>query len=325
MRVWTRLRSTVSRCFAVPSRSVVPMPQMLLLIVAWSLLIAPQAMVGTPQNQDDDVVRVDTNLVVLNVTVMNERGEYVHGLKRTDFRVLEDNREQAISTFSVEETPFAAALLLDTSGSMENRISLARSAAIRFLDGLRPDDTAAVYRFDTAIEQLQEFSSSRDLAPLAFDIRAKGWTMLNDAIARAADDLTKRPEKRRAIVVLSDGADTRSRLSAETSLNAALAANAAIYTVDMSAPEVRPQDRQASAAALRNFAGKSGGRFVATAGGQALRDAFSGIVEELSNQYTIGYRPINRARDGRWRSIEIKLARPDLSVRTRKSYRAPKN
>ena len=169
---------------------------------------------------------------------------------------------------------------------MENRLSLARSAAIRFLDGLRPEDTAAVYRFDTKIEQLQEFSPGRDLAPLAYGVRADGWTALNDAVIRAADDLAKRPEKRRAIVILSDGADTKSRASADKALTSALSVNALIYTVDMAPPETPMQLRQASATALRNFASKSGGRFVATPGGQALRDAFSGIVEELSNQYT---------------------------------------
>ncbi|MBA3439008.1 MAG: VWA domain-containing protein [Pyrinomonadaceae bacterium] len=291
---------------------------------AGTLFLMPSLAARAQQNQDEEVERVDADLVVLNVTVTNERGDYVHNLKRSDFHIFEDNREQAISFFGVQETPFAAALLLDTSGSMENRLSLARSAAIRFLDGLRPDDAAAVYRFDTEIEQLQEFSPSRDLAPLAYGTRADGWTALNDAIIRAAGDLAQRPEKRRAIVVLSDGADTKSRASADKALVSALSAQALIYTVDMTPPEASMQNRQAAAAALRNFASKSGGRFIASAGGQALRDAFSGVVEELSNQYTIAYRPTNRARDGRLRTIDVKLTHPNAVVRTRKGYRAPK-
>lgn len=304
--------------------NIVRLWQLRLFVAATLLLLPPSPAARAQQNSDEETERVDTNLVVLNVTVTNERGEYVHNLKRSDFRIFEDSREQVVSFFGVEETPFAAALLLDTSGSMENRLSLARSAAIRFLDGLRPADAAAVYRFDTRIEQLQEFSPSRDLAPLAYDVRADGWTALNDAIDRAATDLAQRPEKRRAIVVLSDGADTKSRASADKALASALTANALIYTVDLAPPDMSMQNRHAAASALRNFANKSGGRFVATPGGQALRDAFSGIVEELSNQYTIAYRPTNRARDGRWRAIEVKLARPDLSVRTRRGYRAPK-
>ena len=79
-----------------------------------------------------------------------------------------------------------------------------------------------------------------------------------------------------------------------------------------------------AAGALRNFSGKSGGRYVATPGGQALREAFAEIVEELSSQYTLGYRPSNRARDGRWRAIEVKVARPSVTARTRRGYKLSK-
>jgi Ca-activated chloride channel family protein len=126
--------------------------------------------------------------------------------------------------------------------------------------------------------------------------------------------------------VLSDGRDTRSSASADKALSAALNADATIYTVDMSAPGTSSaQERVQSAAALRNFAGKTGGRYIATPGGQALRDAFSSIIEELGNQYTLAYQSSNRARDGRWREINIKLTRAEMSARTRKGYRAPKS
>lgn len=273
---------------------------------------------------DDEVVRVNTDLVVVNVTVTNDAGKYVRGLKRADFKLMEDGHEQTISSFGAEETPFAAAVLLDFSGSMENRVSMARAAAIRFLDGLREEDVAAVYRFDSKIEQLQDYSPSRDLAPLAFGMSAKGMTVLNDAIMRAADDLARRPEKRRAIVVLSDGFDTKSSASMEKALAAAASAGVTIYTVDMTPDNARPEARAQASGVLRNFAGKSGGRYIKTPGGQELREAFGSIIEELGNQYTIAYRPTNRARDGRWREIVVKLARAELTTRTRKGYRAPK-
>jgi Ca-activated chloride channel family protein len=258
------------------------------------------------------------------VTATDAGGAYVRGLQKPDFKVFEDGREQEVTNFGEEETPFAVALLLDTSGSMEQRVSLARSAAIRFLDGLRADDSAAVYSFNSKIERVQDYSNSRDLAPKGFELGAKGWTVLNDAIFRAAQDLSKRPEKRRAILVLSDGADTRSAASADKALNAALAANATIYTVDMGQGPGGSPITSSAAGALRNFAGKSGGRYVATPGGQALREAFAEIVEELSSQYTLGYRPSNRARDGRWRAIEVKVARPSVNARTRRGYKLSK-
>jgi Ca-activated chloride channel family protein len=272
--------------------------------------------------QDDEVVRVETALVVLNVTATNGSGGYVHGLEQDNFKVYEDGQQQRITNFTREETPFAVALLLDISGSMEGRVSMARSAAIRFLDGLRTDDVAAVYSFHYKVEQVQEFSHSRDLSPVAYQFSAKGETALHDAIVRAAGDLGRRPEKRRAIVVLSDGADNRSEASADKALATALAVNTTIYTVDMSdRPNGSYKSAPVAAGGLREFAAKSGGRFVPTPGGKALRDAFGEILEELRNQYTIGYRPTNRATDGRWRIIKVEVDRPEVKARTRRGYR----
>jgi VWFA-related protein len=295
-----------------------------LLIV--SILFTAATARAQDSQDDDDVVRVNTDLVVVNVTVFDGVGKYARGLHRSDFKLMEDGQEQTIATFGAEETPFAAAVLLDFSGSMEKRVSLARAAAIRFLDGLREEDVAAVYRFDSEIEQLQDYSPSRDLAPMAFGMRAKGMTVLNDAILRAAEDLSHRPEKRRAIIVLSDGYDTKSSASMDKALTAAFNAGVTIFTVDMSAPEpANAQERAQAAGALRNFANKSGGRYISTPGGQALREAFNSILEELGNQYTLAYKPSNRARDGRFREIQVKLSRAELTARTRKGYRAPKN
>jgi VWFA-related protein len=202
-------------------------------------------------------------------------------------------------------------------------MSLARSAAIRFLDGLRSEDVAAVYKFDSKVETVQDFSSGRDLAPLAFGISARGMTTLHDAIVEAAKALTDRPEMRKAIVVLSDGMDTYSKASSDKALKSALAIGAGIYAVDMSATNGGTRNPQ-TAMTLRNLAEKSGGRFVGTPGGPGLRDAFAGIAEELGHQYTIAYRPTNTTRDGKWRTLEVKVARNDVVVRSRKGYHAPK-
>src|SRR5436853_3873025 len=297
-----------------------------LLALALPLLLPRPATAQAQQKEpDEDVVRVESDLVILNVTVTDKQGHYVHKLKRPDFKIFEDGREQQVGFFSVEETPFAAAILLDTSGSMESRVTLARAAAIRFLEGLREEDVASVYHFDSEVEQLQDFSPGRDLPPLAYGLKSKGMTTLNDAIVRAAKDLSKRAEKRRAIILLTDGMDTKSAASADKALNTALAANVTIYTVDMSDPTTALAEHAKGAGALRYFASKSGGRYVSTPGGQALDEAFAEVLDELSNQYTLGYRPSNQAHDGRWRSIELKLSHEDLNARTRNGYRAPKN
>lgn len=275
------------------------------------------------QDQDVDVVRVNTDLVVLNATVIDKNGKFVSGLKRSDFKVFEDGAEQQLAGFTAEETPFAAAILLDTSGSMETRLTLGRSAAIRFLDGLRDEDVAAVYNFDIKVEQMQDFSPGRDLPARAFGLHTKMMTALNDAVLRAADDLGKRAEKRRAIVVLSDGGENYSRASADKALDHALQSGATIYAVNMS--DNGPGRDIVGASILKNLAEKSGGRYIASPGGQELRESFAAIAEELGHQYTIAYRSLNRSRDGRWRAIQVKLDRPDTTTRTRKGYRAPKS
>jgi VWFA-related protein len=277
--------------------------------------------------QDDDVVRIETDLVVLNVTVTDKSGHYVPGLKQKDFKVFEDGVEvqpQLISSFNVQKSPFAAVILLDTSGSMERRITLARAAAIRFLDGLREEDVAAVYKFDYKVEPVQAFSGGRDLAPLAYGLRAYGKTTLNDAIVEASAALSERSELRKAIVVLSDGLDTYSKASSEKALDRAMAVGASIYAVDFTATDGNATRNQQTAALLKSFAEKTGGRFVDTPGGPALRDAFSSIAEELGQQYTIAYRPAKLTRDGKWHTLEVRLSQPELVVRTRKGYRASK-
>ncbi|HKU77389.1 MAG TPA: VWA domain-containing protein [Pyrinomonadaceae bacterium] len=277
--------------------------------------------------QDDDVIRTNTDLVILNVTVTDKAGQYVKGLKASDFKIFEDGVEvkpESMAGFSVQESPYAAVVLLDSSGSMEARFSLARSAAIRFLDGLRPEDVAAVYRFDSKVERVQEFSGGRDLAPIAYAIRAKGMTTLNDAIVEASKTLAERPEVRKAIIVLSDGMDTFSKATSDKAVESALAVGASIFAVDMSSLEVAGSGNRPSATSLKSFAEKTGGRFIATPGGPALRDAFTGIADELGHQYTISYHPLNKKRDGKWRQLEVKVKREEVDVRTRKGYRGPK-
>jgi Ca-activated chloride channel family protein len=296
------------------------------LAVLLFLLVATSLLTSSALAQDEDeIVKVDSSIVVLNAFITNAEGREVNGLKQSQFRVFEDGIEQPISFFTAEETPFAAAILIDTSGSMEDRVTLARSAAIRFLDGLRADDVVAIYNFDSKVKQIQDFSHNGDLSDAFFDLKASGMTVLNDAVREAAGALSKRKEKRKAIIVLSDGADTQSKTSAEKALKSALAADVLIYTVDMSAIDTPGKEKVQNQGVLKNFAEKTGGFFVATPGGIALRDAFIRVVNELGNQYTIGYQPLTPKHDGKWHALELRVGRPNLTIRTRAGYNAPKS
>lgn len=276
------------------------------------------------QIDEDESISFDSSLVVLNATITDKNGVSVSGLKNEEFKVFEDGKEQQIEFFESQKTPFAAVILIDTSGSMEERIALANSAAINFLDGLREDDNVAIYNFDSKVSMVQDFSNLRDITPKVFDLKAKGMTVLNDGIYEAALLLGKRPEKRRAIIVLSDGADTQSRRTSTKALKAALQAEATIYTVDMSRVDDNSREKMQNQKILQNFAKKSGGKFIETPGGRQLREAFENIVNELGNQYTFGYQPTNTKTDGRWREIEVRISRPNLYIRTRDGYYSEK-
>jgi Ca-activated chloride channel homolog len=274
--------------------------------------------------EEPDVVKVDSSIVVMNATVRDAKNKPVSGLTQKDFKIFEDGVPQPIVLFEAQDSPFAAVILIDTSGSMSERISIARSAAINFLDGLRADDVAAIYRFDSKVDLVQEFSNSRDVADKIFDLKARGMTVLYDAIQMAAKELKTRTEQRKAVIVISDGADTMSGASADKTLKSALADGITIYTIDMSTLGENFAARRQNQGVLRNFAEKTGGVFISTEDGIALRDALKNIVNEMRNQYTIAFEPADSKRDGKWHDLELRIAKPDLVIRTRKGYHAPK-
>ena len=216
--------------------------------------------------------------------------------------------------------------VLHTDVRMLPRLPLARAACANFVNGLRDGDTFAIYSFGgLKVKTLQDFTEVRDVPDSVWDMKPDGETPLYDAIAKAADALAKRPESRRAILVVSDGADTRSKATLDQALRKSLAAQASIYGVDMTDAAVfRSQPRDNGAEVMKELAAKSGGKFFPVAGGSKLRDAFANTIEELRHQYTIGYESNNERFDGRWRAIEVKLNKPLLNVRSRQGYYAQK-
>ncbi len=276
--------------------------------------------------QAEDVISLETNLVVVNATVTDLSDNYVSGLKAEDFKIFEDAKQQKIVSFSFEETPFAAVILLDASGSMGNKLTLARAACGNFIERLRDDDVFAVYSFSGfKVKTLQDFTDVRDVPDSVWDMKPDGETPLYDAIAKAADELAKRSERRRAILVVSDGTDTKSKASLDEATRKAADANALIYGVDMSDKAVygsSPRDNGAEV--MKMLAAKTGGRVFPAPGGTKLRDAFANTVEELRRQYTLGYESTNEKLDGKWRAIEVRVARPGLNIRARQGYYAQK-
>lgn len=278
------------------------------------------------EEKADDPISVDTSVVVLNVTVTDFSENFVGGLKRSDFTILEDKFPQPIADFSIAVKPFATAILLDASGSMGNKMSLARSACTSFVDGLREDDVFAIYSFTgMKVKQVQDFSDIHDISDFLWDMRPDGLTPMYDALVKATEDLLKRPERRRVILLVSDGADSTSKASFDEVIRKATDVGITVYCVDLSDRGVyKTTPRDNGPEVMKNLAQKTGGRFFTSPGGGALREAFAQTIEELRNQYTISYEPRNEKKDGKWRAVEVQLKNPSLKARTRLGYYAAK-
>ena len=282
---------------------------------------------GTQQTDSPPELTLGTEIVLVNVVASSGSG-FAMGLTSSDFVVTEDGVPQRIEFFGTERTPFAAAILLDRSGSMERKLQLARVAAARFMDRARPDDRVAVYLFGSDVRMLQDFTpGGLDLSDDLWGSTAEGITKMYDCIALASTSLARRVEPRRAVLLISDGADFGSASSYDDALRRTLGAGVIVYSVDLAAVgadhAITSQDEFRARGVLRGFAEKSGGRFYSSKGGQDLNDAFASIIDELTSQYTIGYSPTNVHHDGSWRKIGVTSQRPGLKLRARAGYQAP--
>jgi Ca-activated chloride channel family protein len=281
--------------------------------------------------KDQDTIQLHADLVIVNATVTDAEGNYAHGLTARDFSITEDSKVQPIDSFAAEEAPFAAAILLDTSESMEAKFGLARGSAAGFLEQIRDDDQVAIYTFSEKVRQLQEFSNSKLVTDYIWDLKAEKKTRLYDCMGEAIEALADRQERRRGVLLISDGADTNSsRSTRESVLKAALRAGITVYTIDLIddnwvlGTSSAAMEFQRGRRELRELAAQTGGLYVHSPHGEKVESGFSIIVEELRNQYTLTYYSSNQKRDGGWRAIAVTVSRPGLTVRTRKGYWGPK-
>jgi Ca-activated chloride channel family protein len=270
------------------------------------------------------------DLVVLNVSIRDQSGLAVHGLKEKAFTLSEDGVAQKIQSFAAEEGPFAAAILVDMSESMQSKFGLVRAAAAYFVENIRDDDQVAVYGFNEKVRRFQDYTNARDISDYIWDATAEGRTRLYDCMDEAIETLAKRPELRRALVLITDGWDSSSGVSLDTVTKKSLGTGIMIYCLDLvdddlmvgNAAYVGPLRR--GRMDLRRFAADTGGQYIKSPQGDRLDEAFAGVVDELRNQYTLTYYSTNERRDGRWRNIAVNVAQPDVTIRTRRGYFAPR-
>lgn len=301
-----------------------PRPAALLLCLALATASA-----ASPAAQQ--VFRTTTDMVFLSVTAL--RGTHiVGGLDQSEFTVYEDGRPQPIQVFSRDPQPIALSLLIDASMSMESRMGLAGDAAVGFVNRLRPGDEAQVVSFNQGTDIRQPFTSDRHLLERAIrTTRASGNTALYTALYVAFGELerigrTSRVEVRRqAIVLLSDGQDTTSLLDYDAVIERAKESNVIVYAIGMRDPaEPREGGFREHEFVLRTLAQTTGGRSFTVERAEQLPETYNQIADELEAQYTIGYVSTNMRRDGTWREVSVRVARPGVVARTRAGYYAPK-
>jgi Ca-activated chloride channel family protein len=265
----------------------------------------------------------ETEVVRLDVSVVDRADRFVTDLKGGDFVVREDGRPQSLTMFLQRELPVSLTLLLDASSSIANRLSLAKAAAAGFLDDLQAQDEASVVEFGDAVRVLQEPTSDRDaLLRAVGTIAAGGGTALYNALYVTLRRLPRASDaaflRRRAVVLLSDGADTASLVWEEQVVELARRREATIHVIDLRG---RGENQNHSARLLRTLAHESGGQVYEPASIGDLDAVYARIWEDLRSQYTLGYVSSNPARDGRWRQIEVKVqGRAGVKTRHRTGY-----
>jgi Ca-activated chloride channel homolog len=306
---------------------------------------------------DDEVVRINASEVLVPATVRDSSGRLVADLTRKDFRIFEDGREQPLSDLSLRQVPLDVALLVDASSSVAESFEDFRRAAEQFAARLSPEDRFCLIKFDDRVELLLDWTQSRLQLRRALARLSTGvFTRFNDALLLSAREQFRAGERRRALVVLSDGIDSnRGSATAEAALRALLQSQVAVYVISNTEIErarkqaeldnllagsdstvrfnqLRIGDLRESLRVLSesetNLAGltqETGGRLYKPQSFDALDRVYTEIADELRHQYALYYTPTNPERDGRFRRVRVEVPGHGYQVTTRVGYYAPRH
>jgi len=275
-------------------------------------------------------IRSGVELVSLNVTVTDGAGKYATDLLEPDFDVYEDGAKQNLTFFSRTQQPIALALLLDTSASMDERMAIAQEAAIGFAKQLHKDDQAEVVDFDSQVRILQGFTNDATALEQAIRKTApNGSTSLYNALYIALKELkrvkaeTTSDIRRQAIVLLSDGDDTSSLIEFDQVLDLAKRSETVVYAIGLRQGEIARREFKEAEFVLKQLASETGGKAYFPTDARELQKIYQSIWEELSSQYALAYSSSNPKRDGAWRRVQVRIAKPGLTARTKLGYYGP--
>jgi Ca-activated chloride channel family protein len=283
------------------------------------------ALAGTvvlAQQPDQPVFRSTVRTVPIYATVVDPSGRLVPSLERTDFSVVDNGKPAEIALFSNESQPFSAVVMLDTSASMTANLKLLNRAAEQFLLRLLPVDRAQVGAFNDKIQLSGTFTNDRDeLIGSLNDLYFGNPTRLNDGIAAGLDAL-KGIDGRRVVLVFTDGEDTSSRLGFKTVMERARDEEVMVYAIGLESEYFNGMRvvRSRPSRDLRKIADETGGGYFELQKTDELAPTFTRVAAELRSQYLLGFAPV--ALDNRVHKLEVRVNKPGMTVRARKSYLA---
>ena len=271
---------------------------------------------------------VDVNLVLVNVTITDPMNRLVTGLEKENFKIFEGNQEQQIRHFSSEDAPISLGVIFDVSGSMKTKMEKAKEAVIQFFKTANPQDEFFMITFSDRPELLADFTQSvEDIQSKVVFTVPQGRTALLDAVYMGMNKMQDAHNPKKALLIISDGGDNRSRYTDSEIKNLVKEGDVQIYAIGIYDSVFPTPEEAAGPALLTEIAEVTGGRAFTIDNPNELADVATKIGIELRNQYVLGYRPNNGARDGRWRKIKVKLSPPkglpQLTVYAKTGYYAP--
>jgi VWFA-related protein len=255
------------------------------------------------------------NRVILWVTATDKAGNLITDLQRDDFVILENDDEQKIIDFYHEDRPITMAILIDTSGSMQEKIKEVHSAAGAFVETLREEDRSLIIDFDDKVFLIQDLTPNHAALKEAIEsTEPLGATAIYDAL-HAAYRKIGQIDGRKVVVLLSDGEDTASQFGFNRVLEEARTNNTMIFTIGLGIDGGTPRKN-----VLKEFSDSTGGRYFYVNKAGELGDTYERIAEELRTQYYLTYSTTNETWDGHWIKIKVQSKRPGVKIRARKGY-----
>jgi Ca-activated chloride channel family protein len=273
-------------------------------------------------------IRMNVDMVLVPVTITDPMNRLVTGLEQEDFQVFENNNGQKIISFAAEDAPVSIGIVFDLSGSMTSKLIRARESILQFIKTANPLDEFFVIGFNDRPELIEDFTNSvEDIQARLATVRSGHRTALLDAIYYGVAKMKDARHERKALLVVSDGGDNRSRYTEGEIRSQVRESDVEIYSIGIFDPYAPTPEERTGPQLLNDLSEETGGRLFRVDDIAEMGDIAEKISTELRNQYVLGYHPNSIQRDGKWRKVKVKLVPPQglppLTVHARTGYYAP--